>query len=93
MERAIQQTFHHKLQLRYRGLPLGKKKTANIIKHRDSLSSNSQLSWTRSFVSIKKEPMEGLFQFRCQLTVDRPVNCLCWHKVREFLFLELPLSS
>lgn len=77
LERAIQQTLHHQLQLQYLAIPRRNEKM-NVL---EQVAVTSQSSWTKSFTSIKKKPMKKLFELRCNLTSNRAVNCMCWHKV------------
>lgn len=81
MERAIEQTFHHKLQLRYRGFSDVNNEAMKLSSVPSSPSPDDTNSNLNSIP--KKQPIESLFQFNCNMTTGRPVNCLCWHKVNK----------
>lgn len=85
MERAVEQNCFYQTQFQFRGCfgeqqqqeqeLVGENPNVLSLTNPDSVSDNE----TSCSPSVEKE-MTKLFQFQCDLTVSRPVNCLCWHK-------------
>ena len=76
MERALQQSLHHKVQLRYRGFKLQNEKTLKLNPPNQNPTLIDPMCDKK-----KQQKMKILFQLQCNLTKGRPLRCLCWHKV------------